>query len=85
MYSKICKGLFFSQPQKQHHHTDLPFSCHFFCVAVSNGSHILSWMCLKGLILILHLSSVGRQIHPQTINWFETEHPSDRVRYESRV
>lgn len=23
-----------------------------FCLAVPNGSHILSWMCLKGLILI---------------------------------
>lgn len=35
-----------------------------FCLAVPNGSHILSWMCLKGLILILHLSSVGKTDSP---------------------
>lgn len=40
----------------------------FFCLAALNQFHILSWMCLKGLILILYLFSVHEQINLWTIS-----------------
>lgn len=55
-----------------------------FCLAVPNGSHILSWMCLNGLILIFYLSSVERQVHLRTISRFESE-KTIKVWYEGRL
>lgn len=59
---------FFSSCGNFHHHTDLPFRFAFFAfrsAATKKGSHISSWMCLKGFMFTF----------PPPGNWFPPPPP----------